>query len=336
MESLTDTATPAAPAAPRRWPVYLLLLAVVAAGGAAAYVYGPWFKPAPTTPDVLSPEALDRRLLEAEQALAGMRRSQQSIDQRVTDTRARTDLLRDEVLGVSQRSAIIEDNVRELAAANRDSRDALRLDEAELLLGLAQTRLQVAGDLAGAVHATALAETALAALTDPQWVNLRQTLADELAALRSLPADPRMQAARELDALEAALPELAAPSAGFDVEGQPKPGLERLLDALIQVRASGAQDLLAPAERGAGEAALALELALARSAMAQRDDARFRASLSRIEQWLRRLYVDSPALQTQQRRLAELAAHSLAPEWPALGNTLKQLRELLRPARPQP
>lgn len=285
--------------------------------------------------DETSPAALDRRLLDAESELANLRRGQQNLEQRFNDARSRSDLLREEMLGLGQRAAIIEDNLKQLAEHRPENRDNLRLDEAELLLGLAQTRLGIAGDVTGAIHATALAEAALAALTDPELVNLRQTLADELAALRSLPADPRTQARQTLDALEAALPRLAS-GEREPGEAAPRDGLARLVDALVQIRASGEQDLLAPAERSTGEAALALELSLARTALEQRDDARFHASLQRIDGWLRRLYVDGAALREQQRQLHVLAEQSLSPSWPALGRTLEQLRDLRRPARPTP
>lgn len=340
LDHLPDTAPAIAPAAPQprpaRWPWWLAGLALLAATGYFSQPYWPKLSPPREAAPDLSPEALDRRLLDTESAMATVKRGQQTIDQRLADTRARTDLLRDEVLGIGQRSAIIEDNLRELAKATAESHDVLRLDEAELLLGLAQTRLRIAGDQAGAVQATALAEAALAALTDPQWVSLRQTLADELAALHSLPADPRLQAEQGLAALEAALPQLSAPaSAQATVAARPS-GLQRLLDALIQIRPSGAQDLLAPSGRATGEAALALELALARTALEQRDDARFRASLARIGRWLARLYVDSPLLKEQQAQLDQLAARPLTPQWPALGRTLEQLRELRRPNRTRP
>lgn len=341
LDHLPDTAPAIAPAAPQtrpaRWPWWLAGLALLAAAGYFSQPYWPKLSQTREAAPDLSPEALDRRLLDTESAMATVKRGQQTIDQRLADTRARTDLLRDEVLAIGQRSAIIEDNLRELAKATAESHDVLRLDEAELLLGLAQTRLRIAGDQAGAVQATALAEAALAALTDPQWVSLRQTLADELAALHSLPADPRLQAEQGLAALEAALPQLSAPAStqASAATGGPS-GLQRLVDALIQIRPSGAQNLLAPSERATGEAALALELALARTALEQRDDARFRASLARIGHWLSRLYADSPLLKEQQAQLDQLAARPLTPQWPALGRTLEQLRELRRPNRTRP
>lgn len=330
---------PVSPPTPRRIGALggLFLLAVLVAGG-----YGAWrgwqaLQPALAEGPDLSPEALDARLLQAEQSLVSLRRTHQGLDQRLTDTTARTGLLRDEVLGVGQRAAILEDNLRDLSAQANEGREGLRLDEVELLLSLAQARLAVAGDLEGAVRATALARDSLERLGGPQYVSLRQTLGQELAALRALPGDPRTGAAAELDALDAALPSLAsrAPGAPSRLAGGGS-RWQRLLDTVVQVRPSSAQDLIAPADRASGEAALQLELALARSALDRQDQAGFRAGLGRIDAWLQRLYASDAALARQRERLATLAVLTLSPELPLQGASLRQLRDLRQGRSPGP
>src|SRR3546814_5792065 len=47
-------------------------------------------------------------------------------------------VLRDELLGIGQRAALLEDSVSQLADPERYGAQALRLDELELVLGLAQ------------------------------------------------------------------------------------------------------------------------------------------------------------------------------------------------------
>ena len=310
------------------WLLMLLVVAALAAGG--AWWWNQRGTPADTGPD-LSPEALDARLLEAEQAIASLRRNQQGIEQRLGDTQARTSLLREEVLGVGQRAAILEDSLRELSTQAAEGAEALRLDEVELLLGLAQARLAIEGDTEGAIRATVLAQQALAPLTDPQFISLRQTIGQELAALRALPADPRSEAAGELDALEATLPRLASRAPGAPpAAGESGSGWQRLLDAIVQVRPSSSQDLISPADRATGEATLALELALARTALERRDDQAFQASLVRIDQWLQRLYADDALLRERRERLAALSGRPLAPALPDQGAALQQLRDLRR------
>lgn len=315
-------------AGPLAWLLALALLALAVAGG--WWWWARQATPVDAGPD-LSPQALDARLLETEQGLASLRRNQQSIEQRLGDTQARTGLLREEVLGLGQRAAILEDSLREVSSQAAEGAEALRLDEVELLLGLAQARLSVSGDIDGAVRSLVLAQQALAAMTDPQFISLRQTLAQEIAALRALPADPRDLAAGELDALESTLPRLSSRAPGAPpAAGAGDSRWQRILDAIVQVRPSSSQDLISPADRATGEATLALELALARTALERRDQAAFRASLQRIDQWLQRLYADDALLRERRERLRTLAGQPLKPALPDAGAALQQLRDLRR------
>ena len=333
-ESVSTSPSPA-----RRLPSTLWLLLALALIALTALGWRAWHAralPATVVAD-LSPEALDARLLQAEAVVASLRRGQEALNQRMTDTRARTGLLRDEVLGVTQRSSLLEDSLRELSNSQRDGVAALRLDEVELLLTLAQQRLQLAGDLPGAVRATELAEGVLAAQRDPSLLDVRQTLAQELSALRAMPPNPAALAAGELDALEAVLPSLASARAQAGTDTRPlRSGFQRLLDSLVQVRASGRQDLLLPADQQAGEAALSLEMALARTALTHADEAAFHASVQRIDRWLQRLYPDSPALRERRQRLQRLRTLTLAYKLPVAGSTLAQLRALLGARRGAP
>ena len=281
----------------------------------------------------LRPEALDARLLQAEASITSLRRSQDAMNQQLTDTRARTGLLRDEVLAGTQRASLLEDSVRELSSVRRDGVAVLRLDEVELLLTLAEQRLRLAGDLPGAIRATELAQGVLSSQSDPGLLDLRQTLAQELAALRALPANQGAQAAGELDALDAVLPKLEA--SGISAAGKPSQAnsLGELVGSLVQVRRSGGADLLAPADRESGKAALGLELALARTALARADEINFRRSLTHIDTWLQRLYPDSALLRDRRARLKRLDSFTLAYDLPIAGSSLQQLQELQRSRR---
>src|SRR5690606_23763996 len=87
----------------------------------------------------------------------------------------------------------------------RDGTQALRLDEAELLLVVGAQRLQLAGDLEGARRAYALAAGVLEDIDTPAVLDLRQALAQERAELDALEADPKVLALQQLDAFAAAL-----------------------------------------------------------------------------------------------------------------------------------
>ncbi|WP_149195154.1 uroporphyrinogen-III C-methyltransferase [Luteimonas suaedae] len=252
--------------------------------------------------------------------------------QRLQQAESTNRVLRDELLGIGQRAAILEENLENKLAAladpPRSGARALRLDEIALLLGQGQQRLQLAGDLDGARRAYALAAQQLAELedADPALVDLRQTLAQERAALEALGDDPRRVAAGRLDALTAALAALPvqAPADAADAATW----WQRAFVRLVDVRRS--DDVLAvePADRAAGLAALQLELTLAQAAIERRDEAGLRAALARADTWLTRLWPDSPALRTQRAKLKALRQLPLSPALPTLGSSLEQLRTL--------
>ncbi|MBP7981638.1 MAG: uroporphyrinogen-III C-methyltransferase [Arenimonas sp.] len=329
---MSDLADPtASPPARNRRGFPLLALAVIAALGGYAYYHfigrDTRAGQTPASAD-LSPEALDKRLLGVEQRLQQLERERGTLQQRVVDSSNRTNLLRDEVLGVTERAGLIEDSLRQLSRSERSAQDSLRISEAELLLTIAAERWKLSGDLPGAIQATELASQSINNLKDPQWVNLRQIIAQELAAFRALGPDPGAAAKAELAALEALLPSLAPSS------GQPKTaqsaenGTTRLLNALVRIETSGQQTLIAPSDRYAAKTALALEIAGARAALQMRDSAGFKAGVVRINQWLLRLYADTPQLKERRVKLLAAANMPLTPALPLAGSSLTELQRM--------
>ena len=271
----------------------------------------------------------EQRMAALEQRIEALRRDQRAQIQRIQDAAATNRVLRDEVLGLSQRGALLEDSVSKLADPTRHGAQALRLDEVELLLSQAQQRLAVANDLEGARRAYALADGVLQGVDDPRLLNLRQALAQERATLDALGDGPHAAIAAQLDAFAAALGKL--PQRTSNAEVAERPAWQRVLAPLVEVRRSQGDTVIAPSERAAGEAALQIELGLARAALERDDTAAFRASIARIETWLSRLWPDSPALRQRRAELKALRGAPLRPEQPILGSTLQQLR-LLRNA----
>ena len=261
--------------------------------------------------------------------IGALRREQHALAQRMSDIAAANQVLRDEVLGVGERAALLEQSVARIASPRTQGEQALRLDEVELLLTIGQQQLALSSDVGSALHAYALADGTLASSTDPAALNLRQSLAQEIAALRALPPDPRASTAGALDAFEASLNAqpfaVAAPRTDRGV-------FARVVGSMVEVRRAQAQDLLDPAARDAALTALRLELTLARLALERRDAGAFHASLARIDSWLPRLFASTTVAQ-QHRQLAELQRAPLRIDLPVLGGTLDELRRL-RQAQP--
>lgn len=271
----------------------------------------------------------EQRVTALEQRIEALRRDQRAQIQRLQDAAATNRVLRDEVLGLSQRGALLEDSVSKLADPTRHGAQALRLDEVELLLSQAQQRLTIADDLEGARRAYTLADGVLQGVDDPRLLNLRQALAQERAVLDALGNGPHAAIAAQLEGFAAALGKL--PQRTPDTDLADRPAWQRALSPLVEVRRTRGDTVIAPNERATGEAALQIELALARAALERNDSTAFRASIARIETWLSRLWPDSPSLRQRRAELKILRDLPLRPAQPILGSTLQQLR-LLRNA----
>ncbi|MCA1715128.1 MAG: hypothetical protein LC715_08500 [Gammaproteobacteria bacterium] len=255
-----------------------------------------------------------------------LRRDQRAQAQRLQQTDATNRLLRDELLGIGQRAALLEETVSTLADPERRGTQALRLDEVELLLSQGQQRLQLAGDLDGARRAYALAAGVLDGIDDPAYLNLRQTLVQERTALDALGADPKAAAAGRLDAFAATL--TAPVAVTGSTRAQARPWWRRAFARIVQVRPSDRALAVEPGDRAAAFAALQLEIALARTALERRDAGAWHAVLGRADYWLVRLWPESPALRRQRAQLRALQATPLQLTLPILGSTLQQLRAM--------
>lgn len=269
---------------------------------------------------------LDQQRSALDARIDALRQGQRAQTQRLQQAEATNRVLRDELLGLGQRAAVIEDSIAKLADADRHGAQALRLDQVELLLAIGQQRLQLDDDLDGARRALALAAPLLAGTDDPAWLNLRQTLAQEQAALAVLGPDPRVRANALLDQLVADIP-AQAPVAAAAGTAQ-APWYARLLDRIVRVQPTASAGLRDHADREAALAALLVEASLARVAIQRRDAAGLQRALAHIDGWLQRLLADPAQLRERRQRLAQLRALPLQQASPLAGSTLSQLRAL--------
>lgn len=295
----------------------LLLLLVLAAAGVFGWRY--WQQQQAQS---IALAEQQQHVLEA--SVASLRTTQQAQTKRLQQAEATNRVLRDELLGIGERATLLEDSISRIADPDRDSAQALRLDELELLLNIGQQRLQLADDLDGAHRALALAAPLLGGIDDPAYLNLRQTLAQEQAALDVLGMDPRTRANALLDALARQLQDV--PTATTQVPDRQSPWYERLMDRIVRVQPTAGAGLRERADREAALAAMQVELSLARAAVERRDDAGMLTALERIDAWLQKL--QPSALAAERKRIDELKAISLQVDAPLSGSTLQQLRAL--------
>ncbi|MCC8537610.1 uroporphyrinogen-III C-methyltransferase [Xanthomonas axonopodis pv. poinsettiicola] len=314
------------PAPARRvpWAWLLLAIAVLAVGVALFLGWRAW--QGYHAAQLQAAQAQQQRWDGTQQLLETLRRDQRLANERLQDAAATNRVLRDEMLGLSQRSALLEETVQKLADPNRHGAQALRLDEVELLLRLGQQRLSIAGDADGARRAYALANGALNGIDDPGYLNLRQALVQERDALDRLGAGPQAQVGQNLDRIAADLQRL--PEQTAQASDAARPWWQKVLAPLVEIRPSRGDALLTGGERHAAGDALQIELSLARAA-AERGDAQGLAqALRRVDTWATRLWPDSPQRSQVRSRLRALQQAPLRPQLPELGTTLLQLQAM--------
>jgi uroporphyrin-3 C-methyltransferase len=278
-----------------------------------------------------SSAALQTRVEDLATALDGLRRSHRALESRASDNAATNKVLREELLGMGERAALLEDAVARLADNRLRGEVMLRLNEAEFLLLLGEERLRLFGDVPAAIQAYNLSEAALASLDDPVLATLRQTLAQELLALRSVPDDPRPAIRAELAALAATLDQLPASRDGEIVAADRNDSrLMQLLSRLVTVRRIGERDaVLGPVQRDAAIASLRLQLELAQAALSRPDPAAYRHAIEQAQALAPRVFDASAAAVAPLRdALQRLHGAVLVPELPVLGATLQELRGL--------
>ena len=267
-----------------------------------------------------------QQLAALQQTVEALRRDQRANARSVQDLAANNRVLRDEMLGLGQRNALLEENVARLANHSREGAQAVRREEAELLLVQAQQRLTYAADLDGARRLYTLAAGVLEDLDGARYLNLRQALIQERNALDALGPGVRARSAEQLSQWAAtlnALPEQAEPTA----DGK-RPWWQQLLSPLVQVRPADPTVLAAQSERIAANDALQIELSLARAALERGDTDAWRQSLHRVDGWLLRLWAATPQRRQQRHALDQLRKAELQITLPELGSTLQQLRSM--------
>lgn len=315
-----DAPSPSPPRRSRAGSLLLLALVLLALAAAGGWAWQHWQQA-----QARASAAADARQSAMAARLDALRVAQRAQAQRLQQAEATNRLLRDELLGIGQRAALLEDSVSRLADPDRHGAQALRLDELELLLAIGQQRLRLDDDVEGAHRALALAAPLLAGIDDPAYLSLRQTLVQEQAALEALGPDPRVRAASLLARLERGLQAPAPVLAAGDPQ---RPWYARLLDRVVTVQPTASAGLRAGTDREAAFAAAQVDIALARAAIERRDGVALDLALDRIAAWQRRLLAGSPMLAAQQRELATLRALALRHDSPLAGSSLQQLRAL--------
>lgn len=325
---------PKAPnAAPRRRPwLWLALLVVLTAGSLTAWQMLESRRVAERRlaewQDVA--EQLDARLVSLDRRLGSENERGRALETKQSENQANLRVMREELLGMTERAALLEDAVNRLTAQRESAVQTLRLSEIEFLLSFAEQRLQLFADLPTALRALTLAADGLNSIEEPAFAPLKQTLAAEIEQLRALSGQSTETARRRLAELMLGVEQLPRARERRAAEEVEQARWKQILDQLVRVRPlSEGQGVLTPLERATRVASLRLQLGLALAALDRGQQAQLRQSIELAQQDYRALF-DAEAAQVVagQSLLDQLQTLELSPKLPTMGTTLRELRAI--------
>lgn len=277
--------------------------------------------------------ALDGRIAALENSAASAR-DLNALQQRVAS----------QARAAQSRSAAYEARLQDLSSRLANGVLSYREDEAEALMRLAQSQLDVAGNARASIHALTLADQVLSDADDPRLAPVRSALAQEIQSLKAVPQVDTAGVVARLGAVSAQVDSLPLAGERFMQAPSPATGatasgwswhkvgeaFKRAFSPLIVVRhGPQARPLLPPREAYFVRENLKLALAGARVALLERDAASYRASLAEASQWLDTWFdTRATAVSAARATLGRLSGLDLNPSLPRLGEALSRLRAI--------
>lgn len=327
---MDETFLPAQQKAPgRRWRVLLWLLPLLALAllGVTLWQFHQTGQEARQAL-ALNHEESDR-IASLQDALGSLQQEREGLSQRLDDAAAVNRALREELLGLRDRTRTLEDALAALSESRNDGTEALRLDEAEFLLRIAEERYSLFHDARGALDAAQLANQTLANVDAPAYAPLRSDVSAAIDALTRMNPDAWSTQLATLTGLRAQVWQLHLASA---LAPQPKHAglLARIghaLAGLVRIRRTHEAPLAGVGAELLHEM-LALDLAQAQAALLAWNETGYQTALGNARALLEARF-DSEAESTRRFRaqLDSLQAVKATPV-PQLGTALDDLRRI--------
>ena len=318
-------------------------IAVLAGIGVAVV----WWQSRPVEP-LVSPEDLFvlQSLEDAQAALQRLEARNQALEAELAAFRSRVDSLGGDIEVLPTEIGALRRQLASLQGGQLDSRESWLQEQASYYLVLANTELGLGGRVTSAITALELADDVLRELGDPAFADVRRAIAAELQSLRGVEVADLERNLADLAGLVARVSELpmravvpqnfSAPEESLeDVD----PGIGRLWErtkgAVTSIVRVERQEepvavLLTDAERQIVRRQLALELQIARTALFERREQAFRASLVAADGILNRDFDrEAQSIIEARRLLAGMMRVEVEPELPRIGDSLVLLRAAL-------
>jgi uroporphyrin-III C-methyltransferase len=294
--------------------------------------------------------SLDQTDTAAAEALARVRAEQRALQDGLDDVNDDVDILRQLNSGLGERLdtlpgrfVALEERLDAVQGGSFDARGILLRSEAEYYLTVANTELTLAGDYESAVTALELADSRLAEIANPELGPVRDAIAGELLALRSLRLPDiegivfglgRLAGRADELPLRADLPLRLARETDETLDAEP--GFGRLWLAIkgtlldlvrVERRDEPVPQVLSAAERALSRRQLEVELELARIAALRGDEQAFLSGLETAIDILQRDFDGASSdVDGALALLGELRGFDIDPELPDISGSLNLLR----------
>lgn len=254
------------------------------------------------------------------------KRDRDALRQRLVDAENVNKSLREELFGVTERARVLEDAIANLAEKRLSGHDALLLDEAELVLLLAKERFELFNDSAAAERAYRIADATLAAVEDPAFATVRETLGVELRELAEMKQRAPGSGLADIEQLRTQLPALESTQATGQAASSSR--LSRVLGQFVRISHTG-ESAIGARDPVLLRGLIGLDLRAAELALLERDGAAAHAALARAKTQIEAAFDrDAPNVQRALATLDRLGAVEPPPAPAQLGATLKELRNL--------
>jgi uncharacterized protein HemX len=242
---------------------------------------------------------------------------------RLSDLQQVNRVLREQTFALTQRVELLEQSLSGLRRNISPGAESFKLDEAQYLLSMAQTRLELFADPEGALKALQLADQMLVNAASPSLNSVRQLLAAEMDAVRASPNNDVRTLTQQLRALK---DQLASLSVKVDAQVNDQGRIMSALDRYLVVRREGEAMPILGRSAWAVREGLEIEFERAQLALERQNNESWQNALSAARNMAERgLQSDDENTVRFLSELQALLGIGLAPKPPAIGASLREL-----------
>jgi uroporphyrin-3 C-methyltransferase len=273
--------------------------------------------------------AMQNRVQALDAQLGTLSKQDQTLQQQLQATTQQGQSLGAQLDGLSARNRSLENAVAGLTAQAHSGHDAMRLDEAEMLLRMAAQRFRLFHDSNTAMQAYAMADRVLAEVEDPAYAGVRQSIRQERKALAATQPQQRQSDLDTLARLRNEVAGLPLKPLNTPEKTAPKGFWQRAWHAVSGiVRISRDNGEVTPAKRSLSHSLVALDLAQAQAALLAWDSTASQRALRHADTLLQRFFdPDDADVKSTRAQIAQLLAQP-AHAAPQLGQALHELQNL--------